>query len=150
VGLVPDGGAPHHLQRLLGGARAAELLLLPDRAISPTEAVAWGLALESLPRDRVVARAVEIATRLAAGPALATRLVRGLLRDDGTRSLYDALEAEAGAQRLAVRHADAAEGLRAALERRPPRFEGADADSGTPGGPPVSNGPQPSSAGGAS
>ena len=146
VGLVPDGGAPHHLRRLLGGARAAEFLLLPDRVITPVEAVAWGLALEALPRDRVVARAIEIATKLAAGPALATRLVRGLLREDGSRILADALEAEAAAQRVAVRHPDATEGILAALERRVPSFEG----SGTAGGPAVSNESAPSSAGGAS
>jgi len=145
VGLVPDGGAPHHLRRLLGGARAAELLLLPDRKVAPTEAVAWGLALEVLPRDQVVAKAIEIAKRVAEGPALATRLVRDLLREDGERSLSDALEAEAAAQLVAVRHPDATEGILAALERRPPRFEG----SGTAGGSSVSNEPS-SPAGGAS
>ncbi len=145
VGLVPDGGAPHHLRRLLGAGRAAELLLLPDRVVTPAEALAWGLALEIVPRERVVTRAVEIAARLAAGPALATRLVRGLLREDGSRSLSDALEGEAAAQLVAVRHPDAAEGILAALERRAPRFEGA----GTAGEPTVSNQESPSATGGA-
>jgi 2-(1,2-epoxy-1,2-dihydrophenyl)acetyl-CoA isomerase len=122
VGIVPDGGAPHHLRRLLGAARAAELLLLPDRVVTPAEAVAWGLAMEAVPRERVVPRAVEIAQKIAAGPAVATRLVRGLLREDGTRILSDALEAEAAAQLVAIAHPDAAEGVAAAKERRPPRF----------------------------
>lgn len=146
VGLVPDGGAPHHLIRLVGAARAAELLLLPDRVVTPVEAVAWGLALERLPRDRVVPRAIEVARTLADGPELATRLVRGLLRDDGHRILSDALEAAAAAQRVVLVDPDLIEGLAAAIDRRPPRFRG----SGTPGGPPVSDAGSPSAAGGAS
>jgi 2-(1,2-epoxy-1,2-dihydrophenyl)acetyl-CoA isomerase len=122
VGLVPDGGAPHHLLRLLGVARAKELLLLPDRVVTPEEAVRLGLALESLPREQVLPRAQELARRLAAGSATATRLVKGLLADDGTRNLCDALEAEVAAQRVAISDPDAAEGIRAAVERRPPVF----------------------------
>jgi 2-(1,2-epoxy-1,2-dihydrophenyl)acetyl-CoA isomerase len=122
VALVPDGGAPHHLTRLVGAARAAELLLLPDRVVTAEEAVRWGLALEALPRERVLPRAIEVAFRLAAGPATATRLVKRLLRDDGSRGLAEALAAEARAQREAVVDPDAAEGVRAAVERRPPSF----------------------------
>jgi 2-(1,2-epoxy-1,2-dihydrophenyl)acetyl-CoA isomerase len=124
VGLVPDGGAPHHLARLVGTARAAELLLLPDRVVSPDEAVAWGLALASVPREQVLPRALEVAQRLAAGPATALRLVKSLLREDPTRLLSDALEGGAAAQRAAIEDPDAAEGIRAAVERRAPRFHG--------------------------
>ncbi len=124
VGLVPDGGGTFHLERLVGRARAAELLLLPERAVSGEQAVRFGLALEALPREQVLSRAVEVAQRLAAGPALATRLVKGLLREAATRNLSDALEGEAQAQRVAIADADAAEGIRAAVERRAPVFHG--------------------------
>lgn len=137
VGLVPDGGSPHHLIRLLGAARASELLLMPERAITPEEAVRWGLALEALPREAVLAKTVEIAQRIASGPATALRLVRGLLREDGTRILADALEAEKAAQRVAALDPDAAEGIRAAIERRPPVFRTPPLSSvsNDPGGP---------------
>jgi len=124
VGLVPDGGAPHHLVRLVGGARAAELLLLPDRVVSPAEAVAWGLALEAVPREQVALKALDLAKRLAAGPGTALRLTKSLLREDATRALSDALEGGAAAQRAAIADPDAAEGIRAAVERRPPVFGG--------------------------
>jgi 2-(1,2-epoxy-1,2-dihydrophenyl)acetyl-CoA isomerase len=127
VGLVPDGGAPHHLTRLLGAARAAELCLLPDRVVSPEEAVCWGLALEAVPREQVLAKAIDVARRLAAGPATALSLTREMLRLDPARPLGEALDAEAAAQRRAVAHPDAAEGVRAAVERRPARFLGAPA-----------------------
>jgi 2-(1,2-epoxy-1,2-dihydrophenyl)acetyl-CoA isomerase len=129
VGLVPDGGAPHHLTRLLGAARATELLLVPDRVVSPEEAKAWGLATEVAPREEVLPRAVALARRIADGPRTAVRLTRGLLRDDGERDLGHALDAEAAAQKMAVDDPDVAEGIRAAFERRPPAFAGAE---GTP------------------
>src|SRR5262245_46509392 len=135
VGLVPDGGAPHHLIRLLGAARAKELLLLPDRVIQPEEAVRWGLALEAVPRDQVLGKAMEVAKRLAAGSATAARLVKGLIAEDGTRTLWDALEAEHAAQRVAIAGPDAAAGIRAAVERRPTAFPtaaGAPPGGGTP------------------
>jgi 2-(1,2-epoxy-1,2-dihydrophenyl)acetyl-CoA isomerase len=125
VGLVPDGGAPHHLTRLLGAARAAELLLVPDRVVSPEEARAWGLATEVVPREDVLPRALALARRLAEGPEGAIRLTRRLLREDCERDLGHALDAEAAAQRLAVADPDAAEGIRAAHERRAPAFHGA-------------------------
>jgi 2-(1,2-epoxy-1,2-dihydrophenyl)acetyl-CoA isomerase len=125
VGLVPDGGAPHHLVRLLGAARATELLLVPDRLVSPEEAKAWGLATEVVKREEVLPRAVALARRLADGPRTAVRPTRRLLRDAAERDLGHALDAEAAAQRLAVSDPDVAEGLRAATERRAPRFQGA-------------------------
>jgi 2-(1,2-epoxy-1,2-dihydrophenyl)acetyl-CoA isomerase len=144
VGLVPDGGAPHHLTRLLGAARAAELLLLPDRVVTPEEARAWGLATEVVRREEVIPRAVALARRVAEGPRAAVRLTRRLLREDRERDLGHALDAEAAAQRLAVDDPDVAEGIRAAVERRPPAFSGAgtaappdvskEAGHGLPGG----------------
>ncbi len=125
VGLVPDGGAPHHLIRLVGAARAAELLLLPDRVVSPEEAKAWGLATEVVPREQVLPRALALARRLASGPATALRLTRKLLREDSSRELEHALAAEGAAQRFAIDDPDAAEGIRAVVERRPPAFRGA-------------------------
>lgn len=136
VGLVPDGGAPHHLIRLVGAARATELLLLPDRVVTPEEAKAWGLATEVVPREQVLARAVALAQRVAAGPPTAIRLTRRLLREDSGRELEHALAGEAAAQRFAIADPDAAEGIRAAAERRPPVF----GTRGTKAAAPVSDG----------
>jgi 2-(1,2-epoxy-1,2-dihydrophenyl)acetyl-CoA isomerase len=144
VGLVPDGGAPHHLVRLLGAARAAELLLVPDRVVSPEEARAWGLATDVVKREEVLPRAVALARRVADGPRTAVRLTRRLLRDDAERDLGHALDAAAAAQRLAVSDPDVAEGLSAATERRAPRFSGA----GTPPAEGVSKGAGPALPGG--
>ncbi len=70
VGLVPVGGAPHHLVRLLGARARAALLLLPDRTVTAEEAVRWGLAVEVRPRrDGARPNALALAHRVAAGPA---------------------------------------------------------------------------------
>jgi 2-(1,2-epoxy-1,2-dihydrophenyl)acetyl-CoA isomerase len=145
VGLVPDGGAPHHLMRILGAGRANELLLVPDRVVSPEEAKAWGLATELRRREDVLPAAIALARRIADGPATALRLTRRLVRDDWERDLGHALDAEAAAQRLAIDDRDVAEGIRAVAERRPPVFRGA----GTPAGEAVSKeggGPLPGGA----
>ena len=134
LGLVPVGGAPHHLVRLLGAARARALLLLPDRRVSAEEAVRFGLAVETAPRAAVLERTLALAHRVAAGPATALRLVKRLLAEDATRSLGDALEDETTSQRVALADPDAAEGLASAVAGRPPAFPSA----GTPHRPPVS------------
>ncbi|MFO0934597.1 MAG: enoyl-CoA hydratase/isomerase family protein [Planctomycetota bacterium] len=134
LGLVPVGGAPHHLVRLLGAARARALLLLPDRAVTADEAVRLGLAVETAPRAAVLARALALAHRVAAGPATALRLVKRLLAEDATRSLGDALEDETTSQRVALADPDAAAGLASAVAGRPPSFPSA----GTPPRGPVS------------
>jgi 2-(1,2-epoxy-1,2-dihydrophenyl)acetyl-CoA isomerase len=144
VGLVPDGGAPHHLTRLLGAARAAELLLLPDRVVTAAEALAWGLATEVAPREEVLPRAIALARRLADAPQAALRATRRLLRDDHERDLDRALVDEAAAQRGVVLDPDAAEGIRAAHARRAPRFAGA----GTASAPDVSKDAGPALPGG--
>jgi 2-(1,2-epoxy-1,2-dihydrophenyl)acetyl-CoA isomerase len=133
IGLVPEAGAPHHLARLVGLARARELLLLPDRVVTAAEALAWGLVVETAPRAAVLGRALAIAHRIAAGPATATRLVKRMLAEDATRSLGDALEDATTSQRVALADPDAAEGLRAFVERRPPAFPSAGTPSRSPG-----------------
>jgi len=128
IGLVPEAGAPHHLARLLGAARARELLLLPDRVVTAAEAHRWGLAVEVVPRAEVLARALALAHRIAAGPATALRLVKRLLAEDPSRGLGDALEDETTSQRVALADPDLAEGLAAFVAGRPPAFPSA----GTP------------------
>lgn len=128
LGLVPVGGAPHHLVRLLGAARARALLLLPDRRVTADEATRLGLAVETAPRAAVLERALALAHRVAAGPATALRLVKRLLAEDATRSLGDALEDETTSQRVALADPDAAAGLASAVAGRPPAFPSA----GTP------------------
>ena len=123
IGLVPDGGATWMLPRLIGRARAAEMMLLGER-VPAAKALDWGMIHRVVADETLDAEAFALAERLARGPTAALGLMR--------RGLHRALEtdhaaamlAEAEAQRAARNSVDSAEGGRAFLERRPPLFTG--------------------------
>jgi 2-(1,2-epoxy-1,2-dihydrophenyl)acetyl-CoA isomerase len=94
VGLSPDNGATHHLVRILGYARAFELLL-GDRRLDAEAARAWGLANEVVPHAEVVTRGVEVAARLAELPGVAAPVTKRLLKGSALRHLAEQLEQEA-------------------------------------------------------
>jgi enoyl-CoA hydratase/carnithine racemase len=123
-GLIPGGGGSQRLPRLVGRQRALGLLLTGDR-LSPADAVAWGLALRVVPRERLSAEAAALAERLAtlsrSGLARMKRLV-----DEGAVLPLDraiALETEVFMEHMGDPDVD--EGLAAFRERRRPVFPGA-------------------------
>jgi 2-(1,2-epoxy-1,2-dihydrophenyl)acetyl-CoA isomerase len=123
VGLIPDSGLTWLLPRLVGLARAFELALL-NEPLSATDAERLGLVSTVVPADRLVDEARGLAVRLAAGAPRAIGLTKRALNRSLETDLESALEYEAFLQGIAGRTADHAEGLRAFLEKRPPRFTG--------------------------
>jgi enoyl-CoA hydratase/carnithine racemase len=122
IGLMPDGGGTFWLPRLVGTARAMQMILLAERVDAP-----------ELHRLGVVARMVEpsalreatmaVARELAAGPPLAFAAIkRAIYASWG--SIEDALRREREGQLKLLRSADVAEGVAAWAEKRAPRFEG--------------------------
>lgn len=75
LGLVPGDGGAWLLPRLVGPARALELLLT-GRVLTGAEAAEWGLVNRSLHGDRLQDATLELAAGLAAGPQLAQRLIK--------------------------------------------------------------------------
>jgi 2-(1,2-epoxy-1,2-dihydrophenyl)acetyl-CoA isomerase len=120
--LNPDGGATWLLPRLVGKARAMEMLLLGD-VIDGAKALDWGLVNRCVPESLVMSTAMEIARRLAAGPA-ALAMTRKLVLDGIDRDWETQLEAEAVAQGKAGGTRDFKEGVAAFLEKRPAQFRG--------------------------
>jgi enoyl-CoA hydratase/carnithine racemase len=120
--LVPDLGGTWRLPRLVGLGRATELTL-SARRVEAAEARAIGLAEVSLGSDDPLARAHELAARLAAGPGSVRRAPR-LLRENVDRGRDAALRAEAEAQLACMRGPDFAEAVAAGMEGRAPRFTG--------------------------
>jgi enoyl-CoA hydratase len=94
LGTFVGGGASQRLPLLVGPMRAKQLLLL-GRRLSGAEAVAWGLATEAVPADRLQARARELAEQLADLPSLSVGLVKRALGQAGRLSLDEALVHEA-------------------------------------------------------
>jgi len=75
IGIVPSSGGIHRLVRIVGPARARELVLARPRLPAP-DAFALGLVTEVVPAGEALARALELAGRLAALPPLASELAR--------------------------------------------------------------------------
>lgn len=75
LGLVPGDGGAWLLPRLIGPARALELLWT-GRVLTGAEAADWGLVNSAVSRDRLSEETYALAERLAAGPQLAQRLIK--------------------------------------------------------------------------
>ncbi|WP_374570378.1 enoyl-CoA hydratase/isomerase [Phenylobacterium sp.] len=122
IGLVPDGGSTYLLPRLIGKARAMEMMLLGDKIPAAT-ALDWGLINRCVPDAQLMESAVEIARALATGPkslAATRKLVWDSLDADWAEQLW----AERMGQRDAGRTEDSREGVIAFLQKRPAEFKG--------------------------
>ena len=120
VGLTPDAGTTFLLPRTVGQKRAMELLLL-NRQLSAEEALSWGLVNEVVADARLLERALEVAERLAHGPASAYGATKRLIAHSlGAFETQMVLESETIATQATS--PDAAEGIGAFLEKRKPRF----------------------------
>ena len=123
IGLVPDGGATWTLPRLIGKARAFEMMMLGEK-ISAEKAAEWGLVSRAVEDEALMEEAKTLAERLARGPTLALGLMRRLAAGNLDRSFGDALDAEANAQRDAGNSDDAKIGAVAFLKKEKPAFTG--------------------------
>jgi len=123
-GVIPEANSLWLVPRLIGASRAMELLLT-GRLFSGAEAVEMGLASQAVEREQVLPTAMELARDIAAnvGPASAAitkRLIYRFLAEPD-RDAAHALEGQTFW--WAGRQADAAEGITAFLEKRPPSWK---------------------------
>lgn len=123
IGLAPDSGMSWTLQRLVGRAKAAELLLLAEPVKAP-EALALGLVGRVVPADELAPASVELARRLAAGPTVAYGAVKAALDHAATHDLASSLEREAELQDLCEKTADHHNATEAFLKKEQPTFQG--------------------------
>ncbi|HKI98772.1 MAG TPA: enoyl-CoA hydratase [bacterium] len=122
-GLHPDWGGTYFLPRLVGMAKALELIWTGDM-VPAEEALRLGLVNRVVPADEFAEEVQDWAERFAAGPPIAMRLAkRGVYRNQGA-DLASALEYESFAQQVVWASEDAGEGIRAFVEKRPPDFQG--------------------------
>ena len=123
VGLSGDYGVAWLLTRLVGTARARELLYLSDR-LAADAALELGLVNMVLPDDELLPHVLATARTLAAGPRVALGLMKANLALALDADLEQAMDAEVAHHVASKATADHAEAARAFLERRPPRFQG--------------------------
>ncbi len=93
IGIVPSSGGTHRLVRLLGTARAKELILLRER-VTAAEALRLGLVTEVVGDGRALDRALEHCERLAALPQLAVQIAGQIIDAAGEASRLAGLELE--------------------------------------------------------
>jgi 2-(1,2-epoxy-1,2-dihydrophenyl)acetyl-CoA isomerase len=123
IGLVPDGGASWVLARLVGKARATEMMMLGEK-IQAEKAVEWGLIYRCVEDADLMAEAKALAVRLANGPTVALGIMRQNLAVALNVDFATALVREAEGQRMAGDTADAREGAVAFLQKRKAEFKG--------------------------
>jgi 2-(1,2-epoxy-1,2-dihydrophenyl)acetyl-CoA isomerase len=122
IGLVPDGGATWLLPRLVGKARAMELMLLGEKLPAQT-ALDWGLINRCVPDAELMPTALTLAGALASGPS-SLGMTRNLVWQALDADWHFQIESEAYAQGDASRSEDAREGIVAFLQKRPAEFKG--------------------------
>jgi 2-(1,2-epoxy-1,2-dihydrophenyl)acetyl-CoA isomerase len=123
VGLGGDFGITWPLTRLLGEAKAKELLFLSD-VLTAEEALQLGLINRVVPQDQFVSVVTDLAVRIAKGPQASYRYMKENVRLASTQDYASMLDREALTHLRCAETDDHREGARAFVERREPNFAG--------------------------
>ena len=123
VALSCDTGASYHLQRLVGRAKAFELLYFPS-TIGAADALELGLATKVVPADQLDAEVGALAARLAAGPTVALGAMRQSVAYASGHSLAESLAFESAMMTKTGSTADHRAAVAAFVAKEKPVFEG--------------------------
>ncbi|WP_020385650.1 enoyl-CoA hydratase/isomerase family protein [Kribbella catacumbae] len=123
IALSCDTGISWTLPRLIGQAKATELLYFP-RTIPAAEALTLGLATSVVPAEELATATAELATRLANGPTVAYGAIRQSILYSATSTLAEALEFEAGKMNLTGGTEDHRNGVASFVAKEKPTFQG--------------------------
>lgn len=125
VGLVPGDGGAYLLPRLVGTAKALEMLWTGD-FVDAAEAERIRLVNRVYPADDVVEQTRQFARRLADGPRRATQLIKRLVYQSERLDLATSLDLVSSHMGLVTQASEHREGVRAFVEKRRPNFNGID------------------------
>jgi enoyl-CoA hydratase/carnithine racemase len=123
LGIIPGWGGTQRLPRLVGRAKALEMILF-SRRVNAQEALAIGLVNQLAPAERLMADALDLAGRLAERPPIAVGWVLKAMAAGAYEGIDAGLQAEADGSAAVRETRDKAEGFKAFLEKRKPVFTG--------------------------
>jgi 2-(1,2-epoxy-1,2-dihydrophenyl)acetyl-CoA isomerase len=122
-GLVPDAGASYFLPRIVGFAKACELIF-KGHIINANEAEQMGMVNLVVPHDELMARTRELAAQIAQNAPIALEWAKKILSMGLNNNLESQLYLESAAQRICNQSEDFKEGIRSFMEKRPAVFKG--------------------------
>jgi enoyl-CoA hydratase len=122
LGIIPGGGATQLLSRLIGTARAKELLFTGD-TIKADRALELGMVHRVVPADKLMEETMALAATLAKKPAVALKMIKLAVDHGINMDLRSALAYEGECFVLSFMSEDGREGMRAFVEKRKPQYK---------------------------
>ncbi len=123
LGIIPGAGGTQLTPRAIGKSLAMEMVLA-GRFLSAHEALAHGLCSRVVAREALREEALALATVIASRPPIAARLAKRAVADAFETTLEQGADRERTAFETAFATEDAAEGMQAFLDKRPPVWKG--------------------------
>lgn len=123
LGIIPGGGGTQRLQRIVGQAKAKEIMFFGE-TLKAEEALAMGLVHQVVPLAELLDTAKEMAKKLAEKPPVAMRMLKMAIQSGAHLDLESGLDLETICFNTAFSTQDREEGMKAFIEKRKPEFKG--------------------------
>ena len=123
LGIIPGNGGTQRLSRIVGPAKAMEMILLARR-ITAAEAVQFGIVNVVVPTGQALAQAITWAVKIVEAGPIAIRQGKAAIRLGSERIIEDALSLEIELYKACLYSKDRQEGLKAFAEKRKPVYRG--------------------------